>query len=197
MEEGLEPQELFEQAERSHHVSNHEEHEKAEALSKAFTMRSAVTASVLAVGAALASLLSGHAANEAILKTVEASDRWSYYQATSTKSHIFEANKALLASLAQDVNSDATKKSLASFDTKLQKYEKQKEDIQREAQKLEKIAAVEFARHQHFSLSVAALQIGIVLSSVAILTKSRLMFFESILAGVIGIGFVLYGAFGH
>jgi hypothetical protein len=186
-EEGPEPQELFEQAEKSHH---HSEEGGEDEGHKQFTMRSAITASILAVGAALASLLSGHAANEAILKTVEASDKWSYYQANSTKAHLFESNRALIVALKGE---DQAKSEAKAFADKLAKYEKQKDDIKREAEDLEHVSQKEFERHQDCSLSVACFQIGIVLSSVAILARSRWLYAASILAGIAGLVFALIG----
>lgn len=197
MEEGLEPQELFEQAEKSHHVAAHEGHHEEEEppAKKLFVMRSAITASVLAVGAALASLLSGHAANEAIVKTIQGSDRWNYYQAKSTKEHIFEANRELLLSLKGEHEqiSDYGKKALSAFGEKLAQYEKDKEDIQHKAEDLDKESTLEFGKHQKFSLAVAAFQIGIVLASVAILVTSGWLYYESVAAGLIGLLFVVWG----
>ena len=50
---------------------------------------SAVTAAVLAVLAAIGSLLSGHAVNQAILEQTKATDQWAYYQTKSTKGHVY------------------------------------------------------------------------------------------------------------
>lgn len=196
MEEGPEPQELFEQVEHHHHDAEHAEHDASK---KSFIMRSAITASMLAVLAALGSLLSGHAANEAILKQAEASDRWAYYQAKSTKSHIFEGNKLVVQALAeQEANKAAlplVTKALKGFDEKIEKYNKEKDEIQKEAQSTQNLSAHEFTKHQQYSLAVACFQIGIVLASVAILVTSTPLYCGSIVAGVIGVGFLFYGYF--
>ena len=68
MEEGPEPQEWVEKAaEEGHHGPAH--------ATEGRTMASAITAAVLAVLAAAGSLLSGHAANEAILAQTRAAER--------------------------------------------------------------------------------------------------------------------------
>lgn len=185
---GIEPQELFEQAEKSHHIS---EHHAEESGASHFAMRSAVTASILAVGAALASLASGHAANEAIVKTVEASDQWSYYQAKSTKAQIFEGERTLLSALSTKV----APAELAGFDKKIKQYEHDKVTVQKNARGLEDASREEFARHQKFSIAVAAFQIGIVLSSVAIITRNSWLYYESLFAGICGVVFCLLGWF--
>jgi hypothetical protein len=104
MEEGPEPQEFLEHVEHSLHEKHEghgEEHEEGGSGAKNKHMRSAITAAILAVAAALGSLLSGHAANEAILLQTKASDQWTYYQAKSTKSHLYEVNKTLVEALIQ------------------------------------------------------------------------------------------------
>lgn len=198
-EEGPEPEELLEQAEESRDHVEHAgggEHAVDGQERKRFAMRSAITASALAVGAALVSLLSGHAANEAILKTVEASDKWSYYQAKSTKEHIFEGNRQLLIALAGKAAATAqSKEAQAEFQKKFDKYDKEKEDIRKEAVKLQQQSTQEFERHQKMSLAVACFQIGIIFASVSILVNSKWLYIESIGAGIVGIAFAVWGMF--
>lgn len=197
-ESGAEPQELLEQIEHGKHRAEH--HEPGEDDAKlAFTMRAAVSASILAVMAALASLLSGHAANEAILKQSEASDKWSYYQAKSTKSHLFEGNKYVVAAIAGMVGkrqSEPVEKALKDFDDKISRYDREKNEIQKEAALLEAASAYEFNRHHNLSLAVACFQIGIVLSSVAIMVRAHWLFYGSIAGGAIGVVFVVLGVIG-
>lgn len=194
---GPEPQELLEQTEHNKHHAEHGEHEEhEEGAEKAFTMRAAICASILAVGAALASLLSGHAANEAILKATQASDQWAYYQAKSTKSHIFEGNKYVVEAMADvlgKTNSEAVAKAQKQFDANMDKFDKEKTEIQKGAEDLQHESNAEFNKHQKLSLAVACFQIGIVLSSVSIMVRARWLYLGSLLAGVIG---VLYVAFG-
>jgi hypothetical protein len=86
MEEGPEPHEWVERSVEHHH----QEHEHpAEDGSRREIIVSAITAAVLAVFAALGSLLSGHEANQAILNQTRASDQWAYFQSKSTKGHIY------------------------------------------------------------------------------------------------------------
>lgn len=186
MEEGPEPQELLEQLERHEHaVKGEEEH----GLSK-FNTRSAIIASILAVLAALGSLLSGDAANEAILKQSEASDQWSLFQAKSTKGHIFEANKEILSALAA-MASPEKQAALAilakASESKVEAYAGEKEKIQREAEKLQAISADSLGDHQKYSVAVALFQIGIVLSSVSILASSKGLQIASLFTGLAGV----------
>lgn len=195
VEEGPEAHEMLEQAEQQQHAVGHGEHAVDKA-KRAFTMRSAITASALAVAAALGSLLSGHAANEAILKQSKASDQWAYYQAKSTKSHIFEGSKAVIEALASEEGKDASPavtKALKGFDKKIEKYEEEKNEIQKEAGGIEKESALLFEKHQSYSFGVACFQIGIVLASVGIMVTNRYLFYGSIGAGLVGIAYLVVG----
>jgi len=51
----------------------------------------ALSTAILAVLAAIAGLLSGKHANEAMMSQIESSDQWSYYQAKSIKSSVLAA----------------------------------------------------------------------------------------------------------
>ena len=195
MEEGPEPHEGIERMVEEHH---HHEHGKAAEAKPVGTMLPAVTAAVLAVCAAVGSLLSGHAANEAILGQARASDQWALYQARSTKGHLYEANQDLLATLAslQGSKTERVQEKLDEFRAKVKKYEAEKAETMTEARKEEAESRHEFIKHQHFSLAVAAFQIGIVLASISILVRNRVLYALGILAGVVGVLFLLIGLSG-
>ena len=59
----------------------------------------ALSTAILAVLAAITGLLSGQRANEAMMKQIEASDQWAYYQAKGIKASVLEA-KMTLANVA-------------------------------------------------------------------------------------------------
>jgi hypothetical protein len=191
MEEGLEPHEVIERAVEHHH----HEHEPGHAGSQpgSATTHSAITAAVLAVLAAVGSLLSGHAANQAILKQSEASDKWAYYQSKSTKAHIYEVGREIVAVVAGTA-ADA-RSSLERFDQQKSKYIEDKEPIKAEAEKLEKESRHEFEQHHYYSLGIASFQVGIVLASISILVRHRATWWLSLVGGVLGIMFLSRGMF--
>ena len=190
MEEGPEPQELMEQVEHSHEASEEEREERKERT--AFTSKCAIVASSLAVLAAISSLLSGHAANEAILKQSEATDQWSYFQAKSTKAHIFEGNRLILETLAKadkSINTEAINETLTKFEKKSKEESSEKEKIKEDAETLERQSTLCFAKHQDFSYGVACFQIGIVLASISIMVRNKYLFAGSIGCGIVGLIF--------
>ncbi|HEY9681466.1 MAG TPA: DUF4337 family protein [Oculatellaceae cyanobacterium] len=202
MEEGPEPQELMEHVEHNLHEGHGEGGEKHSGHG-AKHLRSAVTAATLAVLAAIGSLLSGHAANDAILLQSKASDQWSYYQAKSTKSHLYENNKTLLDAFAQVVHpqgkageesTQAVLQEIASTaEKKMKGYEKDKKEIEEKAEDLEKESATQLAKHELYSFAVACFQIGIVIASVSILVDSGALFAFSIVGGVGGVLLLIMG----
>src|ERR1044071_2667616 len=70
-------------------------HHQAEHGGAAWISGVALSTAILAVLAAIAGLLSGKHANEAMMAQIEASDQWSYYQAKSIKASVLDAKIAL------------------------------------------------------------------------------------------------------
>jgi hypothetical protein len=192
VEEGPEPHELIEQTVEQHHHAEH----VGQAASPRELRLSAMTAAVLAVCAALASLLSGHAANQAILSQTRASDHWAHFQAKSTKGHLYEVGRQMLEALgsaAPTAGTDRLKQVMADFQNQTKKYDAEKEELQKQAQELESESAHELHKHHDFALAVASFQVGVVLSSISILVRYRALFLLSILAGLVGAGLVFVG----
>src|SRR5206468_11580619 len=70
-------------------------HHKAEHSGETWISWVALSTAILAVLAAIAGLLSGQHANEAMMNQIEASDQWSYYQAKRIKGAVLDAKIAL------------------------------------------------------------------------------------------------------
>jgi len=204
VEEGPEPQELMDQVGENIESKSGEKESASSHRHSANHMRSAITAAILAVFAALGSLLSGHSANDAILLQSKASDQWSYYQAKSTKGHLYEVNKTLVEAFIQIAQTnkgastaaadnqpltDLTKK----IDSKMKGYESDKKIVEDKATELEKDSAHAFAAHEMYSFGVACFQIGIVMASVSILVESAPLYMFSIAGGVLGVALLIVG----
>lgn len=192
MEEGPEPHEWVERAAEEHH---HGHDHGAEGKGNETTI-SAITAAVLAVLAAVGSLFSGHAANQAILAQTKATDQWAFYQAKSTKGHVYlvggELVRALSASPGTTAN-EAHAASLKHFQEEAQRYDREKEEVKQEAEHLEAESQHEFHKHQRFALGIACFQVGIVLASVSILVRVRPIYYLSLVAGAGGLVFLVMG----
>src|ERR1041385_8777375 len=73
-------------------------HHSAEHSGETWISWVALSTAILAVLAAIAGLLSGKNANEAMMSQIEASDQWNYYQAKSIKAAVLDAKMAVVSS---------------------------------------------------------------------------------------------------
>ncbi len=192
MEEGPEPQEWVERT-----VEHHEHaHEESATMG---TLAPALTAAVLAVLAALGSLLSGNAANEALVLQTRATDQWAYYQAKSTKEQLYDVSRQIILALAEIEGTEGSIKTSAAlerFQKQVARYETEKEDIKHKAEGLEAASEHLFHRHHRYAVGVAVFQVSIVLASITILVRRRGMLLASFAGGAVGLVFVALGLLG-
>jgi len=91
-------------------VHEHIEEHASEAKEKWISMVALSTA-VLAVLAAVTSLLAGDHSDEAMSKQIESSDQWSYYQAKGIKAGVVETRIEILSAIGHPAD-DADKQKL-------------------------------------------------------------------------------------
>ena len=121
--------------------------------------------------------------NDAIAARSDASDQWTFYQATSMK-----------RTMAEIAAANATDPKVAEkYRAEAERYKKESEEPMKAAQGFEKKykeldAKSEHAMHPHHYLSIAMtfLQIAIALASVTVLTQKRWLFSAAALAALIG-----------
>lgn len=107
--------------------------------------------------------------NNAAIKKTEASNQWNYFQSKSTKQS--------LAELARDLAPEDKK---AAYQAKVERYDKEKNEIKVVADKLEAEAKQwdeqsdeQMHLHHRWAQSTTALQVAIALAAIALLTKKR------------------------
>lgn len=107
--------------------------------------------------------------NNAAIKKTEASNQWNYFQSKSTKQS--------LAELARDLAPEDKK---ATYQAKVERYDKEKNEIKVVADKLEAEAKQwdeqsdeQMHLHHRWAQSTTALQVAIALAAIALLTKKR------------------------
>src|SRR5947199_10162822 len=81
----------------------------------------ALSTAILAVLAAIAGLLSGKHANEAMMAQIESSDQWAYYQAKGIKASVLDAKMTLSGTTNEQDREKAAK------------YQEEQSEIQKEA----------------------------------------------------------------
>ena len=160
-------------------------HESAEHGGEKWITWVALSTALLAVLAALAGLLSGKHANEAMMSQIEASDHWAYYQAKGIKAAVLDA-KLSLSGAPQEQDK-----------AKAERYSEEQSEIQKEAQEKETEAKSNFHQHEIFAGSVTMFQIAIAIAAISALTKQRRFWMVSLLFGVAGCVFLVLGAIAH
>jgi hypothetical protein len=110
--------------------------EKAEK-EKDWSFYIAISTALIAVLAAITSLLAGHHSNEALIEQIKASDQWAFYQAKGIKAEVASLNR-------DNYFRDSLEK----------KYKVQQQDIKKEAEKDPKCIRNAFAK-THFACEVS------------------------------------------
>lgn len=143
---------------------------------KSMTSQIAVCTAIIATVGAIFSYMGGATQanaglykNNAAIKKTEASNQWNYFQAKSTKQALTE--------FAREAAVDDRKPALQA---KIDRYEKEKNEIQLAAQKLESEATdwdhqSEAQMHQHhrWAQATTVLQVSIALAAIALLTRKK------------------------
>ena len=122
--------------------------------------------------------------NDAAIKKTEASNQWNYFQSKSTKQS--------LAELARDLAPEDRK---AGYQTKIQRYETEKNEIKVVAEKLEADAhefdrksEVQMHQHHRWAQATTALQVAIALAAIALLTKKKWLEYGMYGVAAVGLG---------
>jgi hypothetical protein len=154
-----------------------------------FTSRVSITIAVLAVVAAAAGSLetyeSGGAiieANKAVLSQDRATDEWNLYQAKSLKKNMYaiaaDAGGAKAAVYTAKAKDEGAGQDQAQTEAKALEQEREKD-----------LTLSDRHEHRHHRLSIAAtlLEIGIAISTIAIITRKTAPWIGAVTLGVLGI----------
>jgi hypothetical protein len=132
----------------------------------------AFTMSVLAVLVAVTTVLGHRTHTEAVLDQNKATDQWNFYQAKKIRSNDTGLAADLLSVVTISDKGAAQKIAKAYADHQAKWNEDLKEE-QEKAEGLEKKVEYAEARADRFDLGEAMLEIGLVITSVTLLTKRR------------------------
>jgi hypothetical protein len=170
----------------AHEHAEHAEHAAHER--NPFISRVSITVAVLAVMAAAAGSLEtvegGRAiteSSEAVLAQDKATDSWNEYQADSLKRHMYE-----IASATGDAKSDAYAREMAKDRDSQDKARDKAKDSEKERDVRLKASATHEERHHWLTGAATLIEIGIALSTMAIITSRRPFWFSAIGLGLAG-----------
>ncbi len=155
---------------------------------KRWMSRVAVTTAVLATLASLATMFAGNHLSAAMFEQIKGSDQWNYFQAKSLKLAIAESKIEMLPAMGKSASPEDA--------AKVERYQQEQKTIEGIARTHEAAANDHLRRQKQLSNASTALQIGIALSAVALLTKKNLLWALSIGAGLVGVVFFAFGLLG-
>jgi hypothetical protein len=174
--------------------------ELEEIRNKGFTRRVAITTAIYAVMLAIAALGGNNAMKDMLLAQQQSSDQWAFYQAKVIREHEYRIQQKRLevelaergAGMGPEVRQQY-EALLAEFTAETQRYYTEKKDIEKDAKKLESERDVNRKRDPYFDFAEVLLQIAIVMSSVSILSSSRLMYGLSLILALGGTFLMING----
>ena len=181
------------------------EHEQEGRFNRTAALIIALVAAVLAVGG----LGGGNATDEMIISNIRASDTWAFYQAKNVRQTMYEIDLAELESRLPQAGAGraALEARIADAGATIARYDDEpdpaapddplrgegKKQLQAQAQVFEAARDVAVAKDDNFDLAEVALQLALVLGSVAILAHNRTVLVAAGALGALGVLLTLNG----
>jgi len=170
------------EANEAHELKEHAEHVAHDA-----TMRPvAFTMSVLAVLVAITTVLGHRTHTEAVLFQNKATDQWNEYQAKKIRSYNTSLAGDMLSAITV-ADKDKAEKIAKAYADHQAKWNADLNEEQEKAKALEERVEHDEARADRFDLGEALLEIGLVITSVTLLTRSRIYWYFGMLFAAGGI----------
>ena len=170
----------------AHENTEHAEHAAHE--KDPFVSRVSITVAILAVMAATAGSLEtvegGRAitlSSEAVLAQDKATDSWNEYQADSLKRHMYE-----IASVTSSAKAEEYAKEISKDRDSQDKARDKAQDAEKDRDARLKESALHEERHHWLTGAATIIEIGIALSTVAIITSRRTFWFSAMGLGAAG-----------
>ena len=159
----------------------------------------ALTTIIFAVAATLSTFKGGGYSTRSMLSQEQASNKWSYYQSKSLKLYLYETQKDVLELDTKSMKNaevsvlNAFNTKISEYEQSIKRYEKEKEDIKKDAVHLESLRDEAQKHSQAFGMAVIFLQISILISSIAALIKRRYLWLIGIGVGAVGLIYFING----
>ena len=158
-----------------------------------FGKKIGVLASILAVLLGIVTIVSHRAHTDAVLFKSEANDKWSFYQAKKIKFHSLELGVDLLNAMTE--RTPAANLTLVRYEKEKQRYTRESDTAQEDARKTDEKAAHVEDQALRFDFGEGLLEIGLVLSSLYFIARSKLFPAVGIISALLGIAAAVSGYF--
>jgi hypothetical protein len=156
-----------------------------------FGKKIGVLASILAVFLGVVTIVSHRAHTDAVLFKSTANDKWSFYQAKRIKFHSLELGVDLLN--AMTTRSPAAESTLARYEKEKMRYTRESNEAQEDARKTDEKAAHVEDQALRFDFGEGLIEIGLVLTSLYFIARSKLFPVVGVISALLGIGAAVSG----
>jgi len=145
-----------------------------------------VTMAVLAVLVAVVTLLGHRAHTEEVVLQAKSSDQWAYYQAKNIRRHTDELFVDL-TSVEATTDAAGLAKLREKYSGEATRYKDEQKEIEDKAHEMEAEVAHERNRADRFDLSEVFMEVGLVITSITLLSGRRIFWYLGMALGVVGI----------
>jgi len=155
-----------------------------------------VTMAILAVLVAVVTLLGHRAHTEEVVLQAKASDQWAYYQAKNIRRHEDEI-AADVTSVQPTTDAAALSKVREKYSSEAAKYKDDQKGIEDKAREMEAEVTTERSRADRYDLAEVFLEVGLVITSITLLSGRKFFWILGILLAIVGIGLAATGFLVH
>jgi len=151
-----------------------------------------VTMAILAVCVAVVSLLGHRSHTEELLMQNRATDQWAYYQAKNIRLHNYDMGLDMIP-LVDFKDKEQAGKVQEKYKAQVDRYTKEQADIEEKAKDFEAESAKAQGKADRFDLGEVFLEIALVISSLALLSKKRVFWYLGLASGFAGLAVAVTG----
>ena len=144
-----------------------------------------LTMAILAVLVAVVSLMGHRAHTEEVILQAKASDQWAFFQAKNIRGHE-DKLFANLTAIATSSQAEALAKVREEYLQESERYKEDQKEIESEARKLEQEVGIERKRADRYDLGEVFLEIGLVVTSITLLSRRRVFWYLGLVMGALG-----------
>lgn len=145
-----------------------------------------VTMAILAVLVAVVTLLGHRAHTEEVVLQAKASDQWAYYQAKNIRRHEDEI-VAEVTAVQPTIDAAALGKVRDKYSTEAARYKDDQKEIEDKAREMEAEVGTERNRADRFDLAEVFLEVGLVITSITLLSGRKFFWGFGVILAAIGI----------
>ena len=169
-------------SEELHELQEHAEHAKHDPSMAPATL----TMAILAVLVATVSLLGHRTSVEEVVLQNKVTDQWAFYQAKNIRRHTDELFADLTTIVAtKDV--EAAAKLKEKYHAEAERYRDEQKELDAKARELEAETTLVHEKTNRFDLAEVLLEIGLVITSITLLSGRRVFWYAGMVLAVVGI----------